>query len=88
MRLIDDDGKTYNEMTKADVDRMGGQMDGAMAQMQEQMKSMPPEQRARMEALMKGRGGGQAPVWRDRRPNTRRSGPTRSASGRATNTRA
>jgi len=56
MRMIDDDGKTYTEMSKTDLDRMRGQVDGAMAQMQEQLKNMPPEQRARMEALMKGRG--------------------------------
>jgi|RhiMethySRZTD1v2_1073278.scaffolds.fasta_scaffold84547_2 hypothetical protein len=56
MRMIDDDGKTYTEMTKGDLDRVRGQMDGAMAQMQERMKNMPPEQRARMEAMMKGRG--------------------------------
>jgi hypothetical protein len=56
MRMIDDDAKTYTEMAKADLERMRGQVDGAMAQMQERLKNMPPEQRARMEALMKGRG--------------------------------
>ena len=56
LRMIDDDGKTYSEMSKADLDRMRGPIDGAMAQMQEQLKNMPPEQRAQMEALMKGRG--------------------------------
>jgi hypothetical protein len=56
MRTIDDQAKTYTEMTKADVDRLSGQMSGAMAQMQEQMKNMPPEARARMEEMMKGRG--------------------------------
>ena len=57
MRMIDDDAKTYTEMAKADLERMRAQVDGAMARMQEQMKNMPPEQRAQMEALMKGRGG-------------------------------
>ena len=56
MRVIDYDKKTYMEMTKADADRMGGQMADAMAQMQEQMKNMPPDQRAQMEAMMRGRG--------------------------------
>jgi hypothetical protein len=56
MRMIDTDKKTYTEMTKADVDRMGAQLAGAMAQMQEQMKNMPPAARAQMEAMMKGRG--------------------------------
>lgn len=56
LRVIDSDKKTYTEMTKADVDRMGSQMAGMMAQMQEQMKNMPPAQRAQMEAMTKGRG--------------------------------
>jgi Domain of unknown function (DUF4412) len=56
LRIIDDEAKTYTEMSKADAERMRAQMDGAMAQMQEQMKNLPPEQRARMEALLKGRG--------------------------------
>jgi hypothetical protein len=56
MRTIDDEAKTYSEMTRADVDRLSGQMSGAMAQMQEQMKNMPPEARARVEEMMKGRG--------------------------------
>ena len=56
MRLIDMDKKTYTEMTKADVDRMADQMAGAMAQMQDALKNLPPEQRAQMEQMMRGRG--------------------------------
>jgi hypothetical protein len=56
-RAIDDDAKTYTEITKADVDRISSQMSGAMAQLQEQLKNMPPEQRARMEAMMQGGRG-------------------------------
>lgn len=56
MRMIDSDKKTYTEMTKVDVDRLGAQMAGAMAQIQEQLKNLPPAQRAQMEAMMKGRG--------------------------------
>lgn len=54
--IIDFGKKTYNEVTKADVDRMAGQMSDAMAKMQEQLKSMPPAQRAQVEAMMQGRG--------------------------------
>jgi hypothetical protein len=54
--LINEGRKSYSEMTKADVDRMSGQMNDAMAKMQEQLKSLPPEQRAQVEAMMKGRG--------------------------------
>jgi hypothetical protein len=52
VRMISPARKSYTELTKADVDRLGG----AMAQMQEQMKNLPPEQRERMEAMMRGRG--------------------------------
>ena len=56
-RSIDEQAKTYTEMTKADIDRASAQMSGAMAQLQEQMKNMPPEARARMEAMMQGGRG-------------------------------
>jgi hypothetical protein len=54
--LINTDRMTYSEMTKAEAEQMGAQLSGMMAQMQEALKSMPPEQRAQMEAMMKGRG--------------------------------
>jgi len=56
LRMIDDQAKTYNEMTKEDFERIAGQMQAAMAQMKQQMDNMPPEVRARMEAMMQGRG--------------------------------
>lgn len=64
MRIIDYDKKTHTEMTKADMDRLGGQMAGAMAKMQEQMKNLTPAQRAQMEAIMPGRemAGAAAPA--------------------------
>jgi len=55
--IIDVEKKTYNEITKADVDQMAAQMQGAMAQMQQAMASLPPEQRKQMEAMMASRGG-------------------------------
>jgi len=60
MWMINYDKKTYTEMTKADVDRLGGQMTDAMSKMQQQMQNLPPEQRARIEAMMAGRGAGPA----------------------------
>lgn len=62
MRVIDYAKKTYLEMTRADADRLGAQISGAMAQMEEQMKSLPPAQRAQMEALMKKGGLAMAAV--------------------------
>lgn len=59
--IVDDGRKTYTEMTKADVDRIGGQMSAAMSAMQERMQNLPPEQRAQVEAMMRGRGMPGAP---------------------------
>lgn len=56
LTLINYAAKTYSEITQADADRLGGQMAGAMAAMQGQMQNLPPEQRARIEEMMKGRG--------------------------------
>jgi hypothetical protein len=56
MYTIDPVKKTYSEMTKEDVDKVSDQMAGAMAQMQQALKGMSPEQRARIDAMMKGRG--------------------------------
>ena len=60
MLMVNEANKTYSEITKADVDALSGQMSAAMSQMQEAMKNMPPEQRARMEGMMRGRMGGPA----------------------------
>ena len=65
LTMVDPDKKTYTQLTRADVDALGAQMAGAqsqmsaaMAQMEQQLKSMPPDQRAQVEAMMKGRMGG------------------------------
>ena len=58
--MIDNQAKTYREMTKADVDRLGSQISGMMAKMQEQLKNMPPQQRQMVEKMMKSRMGGMA----------------------------
>jgi len=76
MRMIDEGAKTYSELTKADVERLSAQMQGAMAQMQEQMKNMPPEARARMEAMMQGAGRGMANAAAAARPEYRKAGGT------------
>jgi hypothetical protein len=54
--IVDPARKTYMEITKADVERLSAQLQGAMAQMQAQLAKLPPAQRAQMEALMKGGG--------------------------------
>lgn len=56
--MIDDAAKSYTELTKADADQLGAQMSQAMAQIQKQLEGLPPEQRAQIESMMKGRMGG------------------------------
>jgi len=52
-RVIYLEKKTYMEMNRG----MMQQMQQQMAQVQEQMKNLPPEQRAMIEQAMRGRGG-------------------------------
>ena len=52
MRVIQMDRKTYTEMSKAQMEEMSQKM----AQAMEQLKNLPPEQRAMMEKMM-ARGG-------------------------------
>ena len=54
MIMIDDRQKTYTEMDKATMEAYSNKANAAMAQMREQLKSMPPEQRAQMEKMMGG----------------------------------
>ena len=56
MRAIPPGVPAAKRMNQAEAEQMGAQLSGMMAQMQEALKSMPPEQRAQMEAMMKGRG--------------------------------
>ena len=51
-------------------------MSGAMAQMQAQMQNLPPEQRARMEAMMQGAGRGMAGMAAAARPEYKKAGGT------------
>jgi hypothetical protein len=52
-RILNTDRKTYREIDGSQMERMRQQM----TQLQEQLKNMPPEQRAMMEQMMRGRGG-------------------------------
>ena len=74
MLMVNETNKTYSEITKADVDALSGQVSAAMAQMQDAMKNMPPEQRARIEAMMKGRMGGAGAAVGASKPEYRKTG--------------
>lgn len=52
--VIDDKRKQYREMDKESMKNMANKAGAAMAQMQERMKNMTPEQRAMMEKAMGG----------------------------------
>jgi hypothetical protein len=53
--MLDKARNTYQEIDEQTMNQMAQQMSGAMAQMDAAMKNMPPEQRAMMEKMMKGK---------------------------------
>ena len=55
--MISEKDKTYRELTKADIDKIAGQMNALMPQIEEQLKGMSPEERAMVESMMKGKMG-------------------------------
>jgi hypothetical protein len=64
--IIDDKRKTWSELDKATMQGYAKQANAAMAQMQERLEKMTPEQRAQMEKMMGGMalpGGGKPPVF-------------------------
>jgi hypothetical protein len=77
IEILNVDRKTYSELTKAQVDQLGGAVQDMMSQMQSAMANMSPEQRAQMEGMMRGRGmgGPAAPAKREyRKIGTDRAG--------------
>jgi len=54
---IDHASKSYVEMDRAAMAKMGEQLDAAMKQMQAQMAQMPEEQRKMVEQMMKDKSG-------------------------------
>ena len=87
LRIISVPRKSYSEMTKADADRMGAQLAAAMAAMKDKIATMPPEQRAKMEALMSQLGTAGPWVARVEGRNIAAQGATRSVNGHVTRTR-
>ena len=55
MVLLDKAKHQYQEIDDQMMQQMAQQMSGAMAQMEAAMKNVPPEQRAMMEKMMKGK---------------------------------
>lgn len=62
--LLDKAKNEYREIDQQTMNQMSQQMQGAMSQLNERMKSLSPQQRAMMEKMMKGQmppGAGQVP---------------------------
>jgi hypothetical protein len=55
--ILNDDEKTYFEVTRDDAKRIGSAIDTARTQMQAQLEKMTPEQRAMVEQAMGSLGG-------------------------------
>lgn len=79
--LVDDKRKTYSEIDKATMKKAADQAGAAMAQMQERLKNMPPEQRAQMEKML----GANMPGAMSGKPDTyetKDTGKSETAEGR------
>ena len=74
MRQINLKDKSYREVTKADLQQARAQVSDALAKMQEQLKNLPPEQRERIEAMMRGRAGNLAAAAAAAKPAYRKVG--------------
>jgi hypothetical protein len=61
MVIITHGSKSYMVMDEATMKQLASRVSQAMSQMEQMMQNMPPEQRARMEEMMKGRGMTMAP---------------------------
>lgn len=55
MVMLDKNKNQYQEIDEQTMQQMGQQMSAAMAQMQAALKNVPPEQRAMVEKMMKGK---------------------------------
>jgi hypothetical protein len=55
--MLDTARNEYRELDEQTMKQLSQQMQGAMAALQGQLQNMPPEQRAQVEAMMRGRGG-------------------------------
>ncbi len=81
MILLDRRRKQYQVMDRAALRQMSQQLSSAMAQIQEQLKNLPPEQRAMMEKMM-GKQAGQPGAAAAAPKTTFRAAGTGSVAGR------
>ncbi len=53
--VVDEKEKSYFQMDRATVERMSDRISGALKQYESQLAQLPPEQRAQLEKMLKGR---------------------------------
>ncbi|MEZ5403369.1 MAG: hypothetical protein R2729_27055 [Bryobacteraceae bacterium] len=56
--MVDNNRNEFREIDQATMDQMANQVQGMMSAMEEKLKAMPPDQRAMIEKMMKGKMGG------------------------------
>jgi hypothetical protein len=61
LTMVDNEKKTYTEVTQQEAEQIGAQLSAAMEQLKQQMDALPPERRAQMQEMMSRMGAG-APV--------------------------
>lgn len=57
MVILDPARNEYRDMDRQSMEQVSQQLQGALGQLQSQLQNLPPEQRARLEQMMKGRMG-------------------------------
>jgi len=84
MLMIDHGQKSYVVMDEATIERLAGQLGDAMKQMEAALANVPPEQRAMVEQMMRGRGMGAAAAAPRPAPELRRTSERAEHSGFST----
>lgn len=81
--FLQHDERKYIEMDQETLDQMSTQISGVLAQMEEQLKNLPPEQRERVRQMMKGRMPDMEEAQPSAPPEIRATGESREISGYA-----
>jgi len=80
--VLDHGDKQYLVLDKAALQSLAGTVDAAMQQLDSMLQNLPPEQRAQMEQMMKGKLG-QAGKSEGEQPELKATGETKSIDGHA-----
>ena len=64
LTIVDNEKKTYTEVTQQEAEQLGAQLSAAMDQMKKQMDLLPPERRAQMQEMMSRMGTPAKPTYK------------------------